>query len=300
MAVPWLPCSFGARLKEVIARSTGFHDPLRPTDMHRRTKLTRTSLAVAIAIVVSAAPLAAQQSAAKVTYQVGQVSIFNGGYLKALSLGDQVKAQQMIVTGPDGYARFEVLSDHSTFEVFQNSKVIFRETPGDWQHLLNLFIGRVKVFIQHAPGVPNPNNVTSPTAVISVRGTVFDVVVQDDDTTFVTVDEGEVAVRNLTAPGNAAILHPGDSITVYRGQPLFARQIDKGAILRRILYAARDAIYQMPRPTGGSAPIPGAGGTGGAQGDRGPAKGGGSTSGGNAPGAPPTAPGAPPAGPGGN
>ena len=34
---------------------------------------------------------------------------------------------------------------------------------------------------------------TSPTAVISVRGTVFDVVVQDDDgTTFVTVDEGEV------------------------------------------------------------------------------------------------------------
>ena len=201
------------------------------------------------------APLAAQDSAAKVIYQVGQVSLANGGYFKALSVGDTVKAQQLIVTGPDGYARFEV-SDGSTFEVFPNSKVVFRETPGNWQHLLNVWIGRVKVFIQHAPGVPNPNQVTSPTAVISVRGTVFDVVVQDDEgTTFVTVDEGEVAVRNMTAPGNSAILHPGDSITVYRGQPLLGRQIDKGNALRRILLAARDTYYQIriKRPPGGAA-----------------------------------------------
>ena len=186
------------------------------------------ALFLATALVVSLTPLAAQDSSAKVIYQVGQVSLSNGGYFKALSVGDTVKAQQLIVTGPDGYARFEV-SDGSTFEVFPNAKVVFRETPGNWQHLLNVWIGRVKVFMQHAPGVPNPNQVTSPTAVISVRGTVFDVVVQDDDgTTFVTVDEGEVAVRNMTAPGNPAILHPGDSITVYRGQQLLGRQLDKG------------------------------------------------------------------------
>lgn len=274
--------------------------------MVRRSTSSRTarSLFLAAALIVSIAPLAAQDSAAKVIYQTGQVSIADGGLFKALSIGDKVKARQLVVTGVDGYARFEV-SDGSTFEVFPNSRVIFRETPGSWEHLLNVWIGRVKVFIQHAPGVPNPNQVTSPTAVISVRGTVFDVVVQDDDgTTFVTVDEGEVAVRNQTAPGNPAILRPGDSITVYRGQPLLGRQVDKGNILRKVLYLARDAYYQvmLQRPVGGgNGPVGTVPGGGGAQGDKG--KDNGTT---NPPGAPPAgpgaptaAPGAPPAGPGG-
>jgi hypothetical protein len=266
--------------------------------MVRPSQLTWTMrlLLFATALVVSIAPLAAQDSAAKVIYQTGQVSLANGGYFKALSVGDAVKAQQLIVTGPDGYARFEV-SDGSTFEVFPNSKVVFRETPGNWQHLLNVWMGRVKVLIQHAPGVPNPNQVTSPTAVISVRGTVFDVVVEDSEgTTFVTVDEGEVAVRNVTAPGNSAILHAGDSIRVSPGVPLLARQIDKGNILRNALRYARDVYYNArnQRPVGGNGPVgtpPGSGG--GAQGDKG--KGGGTTTG---PGAPPAGPGAPPAGPG--
>jgi hypothetical protein len=276
--------------------------------MRRRQTLpwTTRALFLATALVVSLTRLAAQDSSAKIIYQVGQVSLANGGYFQALSTGDTVKAQQLIVTGPDGYARFEV-SDGSTFEVFPNAKVVFRETPGSWQHLLNVWIGRVKVFVQHAPGVPNPNQVTSPTAVISVRGTVFDVVVQDDDgTTFVTVDEGEVAVRNMTAPGNAAILHPGDSITVYRGQQLLGRQLDKGNALRRILIAARDTYYQIRinRPPGGGPAGTVPGGGGGAQGDKKP--GGGTTSGPGtppnaptAPGAPPAAPGAPPGAPGG-
>lgn len=256
--------------------------------------ITRTLLAAAtLALVMT--PLAAQESAAKVIYQAGQVSITDGGYLKALSVGDPVKMKQMIVTGPDGYARFEVLSDRSTFEVFPNSKVVFRDVPGSWENLLNVWMGRVKVFIQHAPGVANPNKVTSPTAVISVRGTVFDVVVDSNgDSTFVTVDEGEVWVRNLTAAGNTAVLKANESITVYRGVPI-AKQIDRGNAMRRILYAARDVYYQVmiQRPIGGRAP----GGTGtigsGGQGDKG--KDTGTTSG---PGAPTSGPGAPPAGPG--
>jgi hypothetical protein len=251
------------------------------------------ALQLAAVAVVSIVPLAAQDSSAKVIYQVGQVSLSSGGYFKVLNVGDKIAARQLIVTGPDGYARFEV-ADHSTFEVFPNSRVVFRETPGNWEHLLNVFLGHVKVFIQHAPGVANPNNVTSPIAVISVRGTVFDVLVQDPDTTFVTLEEGIVDVKNETAAGNVATLKPGDSITIYRGQPLFAQAIDKGAILRKVLYAARDAYYRVMvqrGPGGVGAPIPG--GAGGAQGDKGkpPVNN-------PAPGAPPAGPGAPPAGPG--
>ncbi len=296
MAALWMPCRFGARLKEVIARGLGFDaQVLAQAHMLRRTTNTWTtrSLLLAAALVVSMTQLSAQDSAAKVIYQTGQVSIASGGYFKALSVGDAVKAQQLLVTGPDGYARFEV-SDGSTFEVFPNSKVVFRETPGNWQHLLKVWMGRVKVFIQHAPGVANPNQVTSPTAVISVRGTVFDVVVQDDDgTTFVTVDEGEVLVRNETAAGDPKILHAGDSVTVYRGQPLIAKGMDRGNLLRNALRVARDAYYQVmiQRPVGGGpvGTIPGANGP---QGDKGK---GGTTTG---PGAPPAGPGAPPAGPG--
>jgi hypothetical protein len=274
--------------------------------MLRRSTLrwTTRTLSLAAALVVSLAPLAAQDdSGAKVLVQVGQVSVMNGGYLQVLNVGDKVRMQQMIVTGPDGYAQFKVLSDGSTFEVFPNSKVVFRDTPGNWKNLLNVWIGHIKVFIQHAPGVPNPNDVTSPTAVISVRGTVFDVDARDEDTTVVSVDEGEVGVRNLTAPGNAAVLHPGESITVLRNVPLAVAKIDKGGILQKILRATRDVYVQMPRAPGaaGPAPVPN-GSSGGAQGDKGP-NGGGTTNGPkappSAPGAPPAAPGAPPAPPGG-
>ncbi len=253
--------------------------------MSRRLTFTRTigTLLTAAGLVVCGVPLLrAQDSSAKVIYQVGQVSLMNSGLPEILSVGSVVKAQQMIVTGPDGFAKLEVLSDGSTFEVYPNSKVIFRQTPGSWEHLLNVWLGRVKVYIQHAPGVPNPNNVTSPTAVISVRGTVFDVVVQDDDgTTFVSVDEGLVTVRNLTAPGNSVALHPGESITVFRGTSLLAKQANHDDLVRSILQAARNTIYGMPRSTGGGPMGIPTGTSGGAQGDKG--KGGGST-----PGSPPT------------
>jgi hypothetical protein len=265
--------------------------------MNRRSHMwTARTLWLAAALAFSVTPALAQESSAKVIHQIGQVSISDGGYFKALSLGDTIRIRQLIVTGPDGYARFEVQSDKSTFEVFPNSKVFFRDTPGAWDNLLNVVFGRIKVFIQHAPGIPNPNKVHSPTAVISVRGTVFDVVVEDAvGTTFVTVDEGIVDVRNVTALGPPVTLRKDESIRVYHGQPLVARQVDKGNIARRLLYVAREGLWQVMinRPVGGSGPI--AGPTRGPQGDQG--KDTGSTTSG--PGAPPAGPGAPPAGPGG-
>src|SRR5438046_4906707 len=39
---------------------------------------------------------------------------------------------QIIVTGAEGYAVFQV-ADGSTFEVFQNSRVVFRDNPGNWK-----------------------------------------------------------------------------------------------------------------------------------------------------------------------
>jgi hypothetical protein len=201
--------------------------------------------------------LAIPDHSAKVIVQVGQLSAFSDNGLTALSVGDSLKPQQIVVTGADGYGQFQV-ADGSTFEVFANSKVMFREHVGSLDEILNVLIGHIKVCIQHLNGLPNYNKVTSPTAVISVRGTQFEVVVEDEDgTTYVSVDEGLVGVWNTTAPGGEVELNPGDSIRVIRNQPLRPRAIDRGGVFRNVLRAAEDAVYQVMRQSGGVGRVPG-------------------------------------------
>lgn len=255
--------------------------------MPRLFALTRTARILLTAAVgaVCLAQQALPDRNAKVIEQFGVLWAHSDNGLRRLAPGDTLKPQEMVETGPDGYGRFQV-ADGSTFEVFANSKVLFREHVGNLQDILNVVIGHIKVYIQHLNGLPNYNSVTSPTAVISVRGTVFEVVVEDDDgTTFVSLDEGIVGVKNTTAPGDPVELHPGDSIRVIRNQPLHAMGIDKGGVFRALLRAANDAVYQVMRQSGSIARLPGGGVAAAPTGNGDTGKGGS--------GAPPSAPGAP-------
>jgi hypothetical protein len=97
--------------------------------------------------------------------------------------------------------------------------------------------------------------------------------VEDDEgTTVVAVDDGLVQVRNLTAPGAEPVLKPGDTIRIYRGQPLIAKLVDHTGIMRAVMRVAEDTIRLLAqRGSGGG--LPGGGGVpgtaGGAQGDKG-------------------------------
>jgi hypothetical protein len=253
-------------------------------------------LLLAVAAVVSLAPLEAQDTAAKALVINGNVSVLRDGNPWALFEGNTVRPQQMVKTGPDGYARFQV-SDGSTFEVFPDSQVVFRANPPSWRDLLDVVIGRVKIYIQHLPGIPNPNNVSSPTAVISVRGTVFEVNVEDaDGTTFVSVDEGLVAVRSKAPAGGEVLLQPTESIRVFKNQPL-AQKMDKSGIARAVARALQDAarvaLQQRQVGGGGIGTSPTTSTGTGAQGDKGK---GGTTPTAPAPPAPPSAPPPPPPG----
>lgn len=286
--------------------------------MLSRLTLTRTvhtlpiMAALAVSFVTLFTPLGAQQcppptdSTATVLELHGDVSALldASGYRTALNPCKSVKPQQVIRTGIDGYAKFQV-SDGSTFEVFPNSEVVFRKTYsiGD---LLNVWLGRVKVYIQHLPGIPNPNNVTTPTALISVRGTVFDVDVEDlDGTTFVSLDEGMVEVRHLRVASPTVRLSPGQSVRVIPNQPLAPLGMDRGNLFRQLLKGAQEAARQVAygRAGGGNPGSPGSGTAGtttGAQGDKGKNTGNAPGTGTSAPtaGAPTGAPsGAPPAAP---
>jgi hypothetical protein len=155
----------------------------------------------------------------------GQVSVLQGDRLVALFQKSPapvchctVKAKQQIVTGGDGHAIFQI-ADGSTFEVFPNSRVIFRDTF-NFEELINLILGKIRVSVEHKNG-PNHKKVSTPTAIISVRGTVFDVDVEDEDgTTNVTVEEGEVEVHNTRQPGPTRTVGEGNSIRIYPNQPL--------------------------------------------------------------------------------
>jgi ferric-dicitrate binding protein FerR (iron transport regulator) len=205
-------------------------------------------------------------AAARVIALTGQVSVLRDSQPWALGVGSSVRLQQLIVTGPDGFAEFQV-SDGSTFKVFPNSRVIFRNNPGNWKDLLDMLVGRVKVHIQKWGGQPNHNNVRTPTAVISVRGTIFDVAIEDeDDTTFVLVEEGQVAVAHRIKVGEPKLLNSGEWLRVYRDQPLAQKSIDKGSVLRAALRAAAEAIYSTiynnPRAQTGPTPPAVGGGPG--------------------------------------
>jgi hypothetical protein len=183
--------------------------------------------------------------AAKLMQFTGQISYMRGSDLWVLNVGDIVQPQQVIVTGPDGYGLFQV-ADGSTFEVFPKSKVVFRPNRGDWKDLLELWLGRIKVQIEHPGGLPNNNKVRTPTAVISVRGTVFEVDVEDEDGTTMVLDvEGQVEVRHVLRAGDPKVLNPGEYIRVYKNEPIARKLIDKGGVLQRALRIAAEAAYQV-------------------------------------------------------
>lgn len=248
-------------------------------------------MAAATAVVCSAQmpPVDSGNYSAKVIEMTGRVSVLRDATAWALNVGDLVQVQELILTGADGQARFQV-SDGSTFDVYPNSRVVFRKNPPNWRDLLDVLVGRVRVHIQHLYG-PNPNRVQTPTAVISVRGTTFDVAVDDDDeATTVEVEEGLVEVQHALLPGSGGkLLSTGETLKVYRNVPIASSGIDKGDVFRRSVRMIADAMSTLEArmSRGGSISV-GGGTTGSAT------SGGSGDSGGSKLPAPPPAPAPPP------
>jgi hypothetical protein len=222
-----------------------------------------TGLLLAATLVVCHAQILPSypEAAAKVISQTGQVSVLRDNEPWALSIGDSVQSRQVIVTGPDGFAQFQV-SDGSTFDVYPNSTVVFRKNPPNWRDLLDMLAGKVRIHIEKLGGQPNNNRIITPTAVISVRGTTFEVSVNDEEATLVEVQEGIVDVRHALKPGDSKTLNAGESLHVYRDQPLAQNLIDKGALVQRILHSLAEAAFMITNPMHGTS-IPGLGKGGG-------------------------------------
>lgn len=253
----------------------------RPGSGTGRLRRQRRVLLLAVAwVLAGAAPLWAQLAAetARVATLEGRVSIERSGELWVLMSGQTVSAGQVVVTGPDGYVQLE-LSDQSTIEVFPNSRLIFQANRFSWRDLVDLYLGKIRLRIQHLTNEAPPYRITSPTAVISVRGTAFEVEVDSAQETTIRVEDGSVGVRHRLLGGGEVVVESGQSLQVVPNVPLAAAKATAPLVVAgRIAKIIGETLARVQNVGGKSAGNGGASGGGSAPGAA-PSTGGGSPAG---------------------
>lgn len=122
----------------------------------------------------------------------------------AIQPGDEIRTADgasLILTVP---------TDGSYMVVSENSKVVIEDFwSGSFRSIMNLMMGEVRFYIQRLGGRPNPYSVRTPTALIAVRGTIFDVNVDPAQIVEVQCIEGRVTVQNTLLTNREVILEPG-------------------------------------------------------------------------------------------
>jgi ferric-dicitrate binding protein FerR (iron transport regulator) len=178
----------------------------------------RKALIVAVLLILPSAAFA--QSALRASSIVEPVEwrAASSPTFRLLAANQAVQAGDEIRTGPGGSVILTV-PDGSYMVVSENSKVVVEDFwSGNFKSLMNLMLGQVRFYIQRFGGRPNPYAVRTPTALIAVRGTIFDVNVDDTQSAEVRCLEGRVTVENLALSDREVILEPGFKTLVRPGE----------------------------------------------------------------------------------
>jgi ferric-dicitrate binding protein FerR (iron transport regulator) len=110
-------------------------------------------------------------------------------------------------------------SDESEILVQPHTRLILRAPqPGNWD-TLQIILGKVRAYIRKRTGGAPPFQMGTPSAVIAVRGTRFDVEVNASGVSEIDVFEGLVEVGSSTLPGVSVLVSPGMSTRVGIGMP---------------------------------------------------------------------------------
>jgi ferric-dicitrate binding protein FerR (iron transport regulator) len=84
-------------------------------------------------------------------------------------VGDQIR------TGAGGTVTL-TLPDTSYMVITENSTVTIQDFwTSNYRNIVDVMMGKVRFYIQRLGGKPNPYRVQTPTALIAVRGTIFEV-----------------------------------------------------------------------------------------------------------------------------
>ena len=174
---------------------------------------------------VAQSPLAGQARLISVT---GSLSVRRASMAsRVIGVNETVGIGDELVTDAQSEAVIQA-ADGSTVHIYPDSRVIYNEHAAGIGDFLHLFFGSIKVHIEKLSGRPNPHSMTTPTAVIAVRGTTFSVFVDDTDATLVAVDEGLVSVANRRSAADEVLLRPGQRTWVRADQRPLRAQAFRG------------------------------------------------------------------------
>ena len=157
--------------------------------------------------------------------------------VQAVRLGDELK------TGPGGTVMLE-LQDGSYMVVSENSALTIEDfwSP-NLRSLVNIMVGKVRFYIQRLGGRPNPYRVTTPTALIAVRGTIFEVTVDEAQIAEVRCLEGRVAVESASLSDREVILEEGRKTLVRPGEyPLPPVNNDEAMMRNRVIRVVKKNV----------------------------------------------------------
>lgn len=178
------------------------------------------------------------QVALKVSSMTGSVQwrAVSSQSFRPLAAAQPVQVGDEVRTGPDAQLILEV-PDGSYMVVSENSKLVVEDFwSGNLRSLMNLMVGKVRFYVQRLGGRPNPYRVTTPTALIAVRGTTFEVTVDEAQIAEVRCLEGRVSVEAVGLPNREVILDAGRKTLVRPGEyPLPPVSNDAELIKNRVI-----------------------------------------------------------------
>ena len=129
----------------------------------------------------------------------------------------QVLPEGTLLDTGDGRLMLVLRADESEILVQPHTRLVVREpASGNW-NALEVLLGRVRAYIRKRTGGAPPFQMGTPSAVIAVRGTRFDVEVNGGGVTEVDVFDGLVEVAAPTIVGSSVLVSPGFSTRVGMG-----------------------------------------------------------------------------------
>lgn len=132
--------------------------------------------------------------------------------------GQVLPAGTVVETG-DGRLVLVLRADESEILVQPHTHLVVTEpAPGNW-NAVEILLGRVRAYIRKRTGGAPPFQMGTPSAVIAVRGTRFDVEVNGRGVSEVDVFDGLVEVASTATSGSSVLVSPGFSTRVGIGTP---------------------------------------------------------------------------------
>lgn len=191
-------------------------------------------------------PSDAHRFRAVVTAAEGSVSMEEVSGPWAIGKGEDVPIQRTIITGRDGYAKLEV-DGGSSFEIYANSRVAFRQNPGYSGDLLDIVSGHVRVHLAMAAGTA-PERVRCRTATVSTyEPSTIALATDQDGAVRLDVIEGSVSVRHSVHPNvEPVVVRAVDAIVILPDERI-SHRVERGSLYRYTVKPVRDLLDKITK-----------------------------------------------------